>query len=106
MRPRLFFQSTNIVSSQSVGSSKSMNCKMLITDMYFTSNLTKIVLSKNRSYDDLICKSTNVVYDLECNLCGLVYVGKKGGLNTRMLLIYTRKTKISEKKKRDEIIFA
>jgi hypothetical protein len=58
------------------GSSKSMTCKMLITDMYFTSNLTKQVLSKNRSYNDLICKSTNVVYDLECNVCGLVYVGK------------------------------
>jgi hypothetical protein len=28
------------------------------------------------SYDDLNCKSANIVYGLECNLCRLVYVGE------------------------------
>jgi len=54
------------------GSSKCMICEMIIIDTYFTSNLTK---TNTRNYDDLTCKSTNVVYCLECNLCGLVYVG-------------------------------
>ena len=38
-----------------------------------------------RSYDDLICKSSNVIYGLEHNLCGLVYVGEpKGKLRKRI----------------------
>jgi hypothetical protein len=38
-----------------------------------------------RSYDDLNCKSRDLVYGLECNICGLVYVGEtKGELHTRM----------------------
>ena len=57
---------------------------MLIPDRYFTINLTKKSYN-TRSYDDLTCKSTSVVFGLECNLCGLVYVGQtKGGLSTRM----------------------
>jgi hypothetical protein len=59
-------------------------CNILITETNFTSNLT----NKNyftRSYDDLNCKSANVVYGLECNLCGLVYVGvTKGKLHKRI----------------------
>ena len=59
-------------------------CNVLATDTHFTSNLT----NKNyftRSYDDLNCKSANVVYGLECNLCGLVYVGEtKGKLHKRI----------------------
>jgi hypothetical protein len=50
----------------------------VITGSHFISNLT----NKNyfaRSYDDLNCKSANVVYELECNLCGLVYVGETKG---------------------------
>ena len=31
------------------------------------------------------CKSANVIYELECNLCGLVYVGEtKGKLHKRI----------------------
>ena len=54
------------------------NCQMwnqkLQNQQYFdfTSNLT----NKNyftRRYDDLNCKSANVVYGLECNICGLLY---------------------------------
>ena len=59
-------------------------CNILITDTTFSSNLTKKSYH-TRSYDDLNCKSENVVYGLECNLCGLVYVGEtKGRLNKRM----------------------
>jgi hypothetical protein len=51
---------------------------ILITETHFTSNLTY----KNyftMSYDDMNCKSANVVHGLECNLCGLVYVGETKG---------------------------
>ena len=50
-------------------------CNILTTDAHFTSNFT----NKNyftRSYDDVNRKSANMVYELECNLCGLVYIGK------------------------------
>jgi len=63
-------------------------CNILITDAHFTSNLT----NKNyftRSYDDLNCKSANVVYGLECNLCGLVYVCEtKGKLHNVNDIVY------------------
>jgi hypothetical protein len=53
-------------------------------DTHFTSTLT----NKNyftRTYGDLNCKSANVVYGLECNLCGLVYFGEtKGKLRNRI----------------------
>jgi len=56
-------------------------CKILITD---TSNLTNNTYS-SRSFDNLTCKSSNVVYGLECSLCGLLFVGEtKGQLNKRM----------------------
>jgi len=59
-------------------------CKILITDKEFTSNLTNKTYS-TRSFDDLTCKSSNVVYGLECCLCGLLYVVEtKGQLNKRM----------------------
>ena len=59
-------------------------CEILITDVEFTSNLTKKSYF-TRSNGDLNCKSITVVYGLECNLCGLVYVGEtKGRLNKRM----------------------
>ena len=50
-------------------------CNILITDVHNTSNLTNKSYV-TRSYDDLNCKSANVVYWLECNLCGLVHVGE------------------------------
>ena len=37
------------------------------------------------SLEDLSCKSENVVYTIECTLCGLIYVGEtKGELRKRM----------------------
>jgi hypothetical protein len=53
------------------GSLKCMTCKMLIIDAYFTSNLTKMSYN-TRSYDDLTCRLTNVVYGLECHHDDLV----------------------------------
>ena len=50
-------------------------CNILITDVHNTSNLTNKSYV-TRSYDDLNCKSANVVYWLECILCGLVHVGE------------------------------
>ena len=39
-----------------------------------------------KSYGDLHCKLANVVYGLECNLCGLVYVDEtKGKLHKSIL---------------------
>ena len=59
-------------------------CNILITDNTFTSNLTKKTY-RTRSFDDLSCKSSNIIYGLECSLCGLLYVGEtKGQLNKRM----------------------
>ena len=59
-------------------------CNILITDTFFTSNVTC------KSYqcaiaEDLDCKSRNVIYGTECTICGLEYVGEtKGQLNKRM----------------------
>ena len=57
-----------------ISKSGTKNCNILITDVHFTSNLTKSYFT--RSYDALNCKSANVVCGLECNLSGLVYVSE------------------------------
>ena len=59
-------------------------CNILIIDTFCTSNLT------DKSYqcasaEDLDCKSRNVIYGIECTICGLVYVGEtKGQPDKRM----------------------
>ena len=59
-------------------------CNILITDSYFTSSLT-IRTFHTRSHNGLSCKSTNLIYELECNFCGLVYLGEtQERLNKRM----------------------
>ena len=59
-------------------------CNILNTNTNSTSNLANTNYF-TRSYDDLNLKSANVVYGLECNLCGLVYVGEtKGKLHKRI----------------------
>ena len=48
---------------------------MLITSPEFTCNLT----GKNcytKSFDPLDCSTKNVIYGIECTLCGLLYVGE------------------------------
>ena len=61
-------------------------CNILFTDANFTSNLTNTNdFTRSYMYDDLNCISANVVYGLECNLYGLVYVGEtKGKLHKRI----------------------
>ena len=49
--------------------------RMLITSPEFTSNLTgKTYYTK--SFDPLDCSTKNVIYGIECILCGLLYVGE------------------------------
>ena len=49
--------------------------RMLITSPEFTSNLAgKTYYTK--SFDPLDCSTKNVIYDIECTLCGLLYVGE------------------------------
>ena len=57
-----------------------------ISDNSFSSNLTKRSFSTQlQSFENLSCKSYNVVYAIECALCGLIYVGEtKGELGKRM----------------------
>jgi len=50
----------------------------------------------SRSCNDMICKSTNVVYSLKCNLCGFVFVTmaqKRGSDEEKSDLYYVGKTK-------------
>ena len=59
-------------------------CGMLITSPEFTSNLTgKTYYTK--SFDSLDCSTKNVIYGIECALCGLLYVGEtRQALRSRM----------------------
>ena len=66
------------------GSKNCKTCDILITDNSFSSNLTKRLFSTH-SFENLSCKSYNIVYAIECTLCGLIYVGEtKGELRKRM----------------------
>jgi hypothetical protein len=49
-------------------------CDILITRSYFKSNLNNQVLY-TKTGENLTCKSSNVVYGIECTQCGLVYAG-------------------------------
>ena len=59
-------------------------CVMLITSPEFTSNLTgKTYYTK--SFEPLDCSTKNVIYGIECTLCGLLYVGEtRQSLRSRM----------------------
>ena len=59
-------------------------CSILITDTEFKSNLTNKTY-RTQSFDNLNCKSSNIIYGIECNLCGLIYVGETmDALNKRI----------------------
>ncbi|KAK3087212.1 hypothetical protein FSP39_003163 [Pinctada imbricata] len=59
-------------------------CNIPITDTSFSSNLTKQTFNTH-SFENLNCMTSNVVYGIECSLCGLIYVGEtKGQLRKRM----------------------
>ena len=74
-------------SNCSITRCKSKNCKtcdILITDNTFTSNFTNKTY-QTLSHENLTCRSSNLVYAINCTLCGLVYVGETGGrLNIRL----------------------
>ena len=65
----------------------SRNCKtcpILITDSKFESSFTNNDYNTH-SFEDLNCKSSNLIYGIECNLCGLIYIGEtKGQLSKRI----------------------
>ena len=59
-------------------------CNILITEPQFKSCLTNNNYHTH-GYEHLNCKSSNVVYGIECDLCGLIYVGETmGQLNKRI----------------------
>ena len=59
-------------------------CSILITETEFKSNLTNKTY-KTQSFENLNCKSSNIIYGIECNLCGLIYVGETmDALNKRI----------------------
>ena len=79
-----FYGSEPHCSITSCDSQNYKTCKILIKETQFTSGLTNKAYH-TRSLDDLSCKSCNVVYGVECSLCGLRYVGETNGqLGNRM----------------------
>ena len=52
-------------------------CLTFISDQSFKSNLTGRIY-KTQTYEQLTCGSSNVVYDIHCVRCGLMYVVKLG----------------------------
>ena len=65
------------------GNKKCKTCDVLYTGSSFTS-LTKKSYH-TRSFDDINCKTSNVIYGITCSHCGLIYVGEtKGQLNKRI----------------------
>ena len=71
----------------SISTCSAQNCKtcdILITHNSFNSNLTGRSFC-TKTFENLTCKSSNVVYGIECTLCGLIYVGEtKGALHKRI----------------------
>ena len=66
------------------GNKKCKTCDVLNTGSSFTSSLTKKSYC-TRSFDDINCKSSNLIYGITCSHCGLIYVGEtKGQLNKRI----------------------
>jgi len=66
------------------GARNCKTCPLLITDATFRSSFTNKEHTTH-SYEDLNCKSSNLVYGIECNLCGLIYIGEtKGQLSKRI----------------------
>ena len=59
-------------------------CNIFINDESFKCNLTGKEY-KTISYDRLSCGSTNVIHEIYCVHCGLVYAGESGrSLRSRM----------------------
>ena len=54
-----------------------LTCNSFISDQSFKSNLTGRIY-KTQTYEQLTCRSSNVVYAIHCIRCGLMYVGETG----------------------------
>ena len=66
------------------GNKRCKTCDILGTSSNFTSSLTNKSYC-TRAFDDINCKTCNVVYGITCSHCGLIYVGEtKGQLNKRI----------------------
>ena len=66
------------------GNKRCKTCSILGTNSNFTSSLTNKSYC-TRAFDDINCKTCNVVYGITCPHCGLIYVGEtKGQLNKRI----------------------
>ena len=66
------------------GNKRCKTCSILGTNSNFTSSLTNKSYC-TRAFDDINCKTCNVVYGITCSHCGLIYVGEtKGQLNKRI----------------------
>ena len=59
------------------GKNSCETCNQIISDQSFKSNLTGKKY-KTTTYDDLSCCSSNIIYEIHCLHCGLVYVGETG----------------------------
>ena len=65
------------------GNSRCKTCPILDTSGSFTSSLTNKSYS-TQGFENLNCKTSNLIYGIVCSLCGLIYVGEtKGQLNNR-----------------------
>jgi hypothetical protein len=72
--------STDLMCSISRCSAKNCKtCDVVITDNLFTSNLIGLQFC-TKTFENLTCKSSNVVDGIECNFCGLIYVGEAKGV--------------------------
>ena len=66
------------------GNKKCKTCDVLNTGSTFTSSLTKKYYC-TRSFEDINCKSSNLLYGITCSHWRLIYVGEtKGRLNKRI----------------------
>ena len=58
------------------GSDRCKTCNHLVEGNSFTSNLTKVNYNVVSPNDDMDCGTSNVVYLISCNRCGVQYIGK------------------------------
>ena len=66
------------------GKRSCQTCNQFITNQSFKSNLTGKEY-KTTTYDKLSCGSSNIIYEIHCINCGLVYVSETGrSLRSRM----------------------
>ena len=71
--------------SHACGNSRCKSCNWWKAESGFVSNTTARRKVLTKAGQDVTCKSKNVVYCLECPICGMAYVGETSvQINTRM----------------------